>query len=275
MKPGHNVGEENMFYHYRPEAPGCSIAAADVTLVGGAPVLLPTSQNTYPEYDRIWSDKTLKMAIVFSRNVPGQMLNDAGGNEFLNFNAKLQGKFAARSPVVTSTTLPNPAGRAVQKQQWELDLDATHHLSIQTYLVDLPQSGGAAFEAELAQVSATSDFLSYAGHAGLGVNIDAFLSRVRSSPSKYRVLMLQNCNSFAYNNFVLTPAPNTITGANGNQDVVVNALPSNFSDNTPMLFNWVVGLSQPNAPKPFLDILPREASGRPVVLFDDDNHFHP
>ncbi len=275
-----NPGEPRFFYFYRPYNKRCIIDAGDVVTFASPPSAKEKqSEGTYPEYDRVWADGELRVVAVFGRNEPGVDRSgfslDAGAQALSDFTASANKLLKGAAPTFAKSTLPNPGGSTVHRFSWTATLDATHKLTMLAYLVDKPQAGGAAFEAELARESQAADFLAYAGHAGLGVNIEAFLARITTAPAQYRVLLLENCNSYAYQDLELLRNPPSLTGESGDQDVIVNAMSGYFSEIDDMMTRWLDALMHPATPRPFLEILPARSQGRAMVLFDEDNAYHP
>lgn len=268
-EPGHNSGELDFFYDYRPSKPGCQLASADVTRGQSPLVAIPQANATYPEYDRVWEDNTLNIVTVSGRNAVGGGEQDYGTRQYRNYLRRWEG--IARTSFKT-TTLPNKGGTPAEKNELTMVFGAKS-IRLVTYLVDLPQLGGAAFDSELKEGSKTADFVAYLGHAGLGVNTAAFLDRLSAPTTTYRLVLLDNCNSFAYPNFSTDGPPSSWNPPGVLQNVIVNANPGLFDDVGPDAIAWAVALAE-SKPRPFVDLLPKTL-GNPMVLFDEKNTYKP
>ncbi len=272
-------GEEGQFfYSYRPAQVGCALEAADVFRSSSQVVApLGTAPTTYPEYDRMWADGRMHIVIVMGRYLPGTGMSrsDPFAAIYWELVEHLHSALQRSSEVrELYTQVPNPRGTPVERATWTVD-NANRGFKFDLFLVDAPQSGGVAFDAELKRVSADADFLSYAGHAGLGANLAAFLQRIELNAGQYHLLHLDNCISFAYPDFRLLKNPASVSGRYGTQDVVVNSASAKREELKPDLLNWLLALTNPNSPKPYSDILRMNSTGRPLVLFDEDNTFQP
>ena len=76
-----------MWYYYRPEELGCSLAEGEV--VRSAAAVTRSAENTsgkYPEYDRIWADGELRVVAVFGKNEAGasEDIGIDGYNRFID-----------------------------------------------------------------------------------------------------------------------------------------------------------------------------------------------
>jgi hypothetical protein len=87
-----SVMVSNFWFHYRPRAPGCSLAPADVvTLTATVRVSALNRSNTYPEYHRVWEDGALDVVAVFAKYAAGATATtDAGIEAYNRFVAALR-----------------------------------------------------------------------------------------------------------------------------------------------------------------------------------------
>jgi hypothetical protein len=194
---GHQLTGANIWYYYRPNLSGCSIAPDDLSV---SPVSVTMSTlNTvkkYPEYHRIWEDGVLDVVAVFGKyDKTGSSASDAGIAAYNEFIAQMLAMFptAATTPV----QLPSAPGVAVPDITFEAEVEAGR-VSIVAILVDEVQSASATFDKRFSEATPRADLILYGGHAGLGANVRALTQKAKFFPAKYQLLFLNGCDTFAY-----------------------------------------------------------------------------
>ncbi len=194
------------FYYFSPDAAGCSQdIKTDGTLQLLHVNLTPSPENPsepkYPEYDKIWADQKLKLTLFFT---PAKSLVDSDPG------VVAMGKFAREmietygSPKageipedVTNTIYPKLTNHPNIYAAFQLpdgrELEINLHLRSEDWLKSDPSA-----PREITNASKTSDFLSYNGHSGYGMNIEKFQTFVTPEKSQHLMLFLNGCSTFGY-----------------------------------------------------------------------------
>jgi hypothetical protein len=195
---GGAVTAGDMFLFFRPRQAGCSIDADDV-MVTQATVNVSTNNTTskYPEYDRVWDDGELDVIAMFGRELPDGSGDDEGVRAYATFVAKMRDALLMLQPdarrrgeqVDTSTNERNVRLTATLPEGWRVRIDVVStSSSLRAGAVD------AWYDAR----SSDADAIIYSGHAGLGDNVRALMTKGVFRPRKYVVMVMNGCDTFAY-----------------------------------------------------------------------------
>ncbi len=276
---GHELIPANVWYYYRPGAPDCHPAAADVTV---SPAKVTKSAlNTsgkYPEYHRVWEDGVLDVVAVFGKyNKGATSPDDAGIAAYDEFIATMRAMLPGAA--TTPAALPDAPGAAVPDVTFEAETDAGR-VTVVALLTDEVSSAPASFIARFAEATPRADLILYGGHAGLGANVRALTKQAKFFPAKYQLLFLDGCDTFAYEDDALNDArkllnPSDPSGAKY-LDVMRNAMPAYFNAMASATAAVVDALLDRAEPRSYEQIFaPIDAAQVVLVTGEEDNAFTP
>lgn len=277
----HDVDSGSMWYYYRPRASRCSLSDDEVVrIAANVAVSDVTTTGKYPEYHKLYEDGVLRIVAVFGKYEDGATSGDAGISAYNRFVSSTNSMLADRAPVVTPANVPANPGVAHPDISWTADLGDGKSVEITALLVDNVRTAGAAFDRRYEQLSSNADLISYAGHAGLGSNIQALARKGRWVQGQYTIVFMNGCDTYAYVDSALNDAharvnPDDPMGTKY-VDIVTNAMPSYFSDMSQATVAFVKGLMAHDAPQTFEQIF-RGVSSAQVVLVsgEHDNVYVP
>ena len=266
---GDEVNVDNFWYHYRPRASGCTLAAADVTVATARAAMSPVNTvNKYPEYQKVWEDGLLTIVAVFGKYTPGatDTDSDAGLSAYAQFAAAAAAELGVPAPVADAAH-PDITLRA-------------GNVVITLLLTDKLMLAPASWQKRFAEVSTNADLIMYNGHAGLGANVRALAGMGTFFPGKYQMLFIDGCDTFAYADDTWATRRATLNAddPSGTKylDVITNAMPAFFNSMPDAAMALVRALRHPEAPKTYPQILhdinPEHVA---VVNGEQDNLFHP
>jgi hypothetical protein len=275
---GANVS--NYWYHYRPRAGGCALAAADVSSANATVTRSPLNATAkYPEYHRVWDDGSFDVVAVFGKYEEGATSpSDAGIEAYDRFVGALRGAFP--SATVVPAGLPAAPGAANPDVSLEVAFPNGRTLHVNALLVDKVATAPASFDARFAELTPGADLLIYDGHAGLGVNLRALTAKARFFPGKYQLLFLNGCDSFAYEDDSLATARALLNADDrpGTKylDVMLNAMPAYFSSMPGASMALIQALLHDEAPKTYEAIFKGiDTAQNVVVVGEEDNAYVP
>ncbi len=261
----------NFWYHYRPRAAGCSLAAGDI-MVATATAKVST-QNTvakYPEYHKVWEDGVLNVVSIFGKYEDGATSpSDAG---IAAFNEYLSA-FRAQFPQAVQSGSGNDIS-------FNADLGGGRKLQMVALLIDNPRIAGAAFDARYAELAPGADVIVYSGHAGLGANVRSMSAKGKFFPGKWQLFFMNGCDTFAYLDETLTATRAKLNAddVSGTKymDVLTNAMPAYFNDLSDASMALIRAFANPAAPKSYGAIFRDIAAVQVVVATgEEDNVFTP
>jgi hypothetical protein len=275
---GANVS--NYWYHYRPHAAGCALAANDVVTATAKVTRSPlNSVAKYPEYHRVWEDGSLDVVAVFGKYEEGATTEaDAGIEAYDRFVTALRGAFP--SATVTPAGVPAAPGAANPDVTIDVALANGRSLHVVALLVDKVATAPASFDARFAELTPGADLVLYDGHAGLGVNLRALTGKARFFPGKYQLFFLNGCDSFAYEDDSLTTARAALNADDraGTKylDMMLNAMPAYFSSMPGASMALIQALLHDEAPKTYDTIFKGiDTAQNVVVVGEEDNAYVP
>ncbi len=195
--------EQVAFYYFNLEQNGCDKRiTTDGTLQRVEFVMVKSPENPkqekFPEYKKIWNDNRLVATLFFT---PAESLNkyDPGVEAANVFSRGLTASYG--KPIEGDLMAPNTTGSHIEAY----DREATFQLPGNRLLVArvkvrdgswLQENSKAADEIRAA--AQTSDFVSYNGHSGYGMNIESFESSISPATNQHLVFFANGCSSFAY-----------------------------------------------------------------------------
>lgn len=198
-----NAGDEpdagRMFLFYRPQLAGCALDSADVVTL--AAKVMPSPDDTtgkYPEYDRIWEDRSLDVTAIFGIEVhdaPG----DFGVRAFEDFTNSSELYLASLQAdgVKRTTTRAVVDGR--RRANLGAKLDDGRVIRIDAISIGLSiEDEGASFDSWYSASTPKADIVLYSGHARHGANVRALMARGTFVPKKYLIWGVNGCDTLAY-----------------------------------------------------------------------------
>ena len=268
------------WYYYRPEQAGCALAADDVIKAKATVRVSPeNTKNTYPEYDKVWSDSVLNVVSIFGKFEDGATTaSDVGVKSHGDFVNTMRHELP--NVQVTPANTPEFPGVANADVTLESTLPNGKKIKITSFLVDNVREGGAAFERRYNELSGDADVIVYNGHAGLGQNVRALAKMGTFKPGKYQIVYMNGCDTFAYVDGTLAETrarlnPSDPTGTKF-MEILTNSMPPNWESLPNNTMSLIRDLSKTEAPLKYTDILAHfDQSGFVAVTGDEDNTFKP
>ncbi len=278
----HEVESGNMWYYYRPERGGCSLADADVVrTTANVSVSTVNTSGKYPEYDKVWEDDLLQVVAVFGKYEDGATSSsDAGISAFNKFNRAVKAELGSAGVTSMPANVPSSPGVAMPDVTWTATLADGRRVQVTALLVDNVRQAGPAFDARYGELSTRADFIVYNGHAGLGANIRALARKGHWTPGQYAIVFMNGCDTYAYVDSALFDAHADINAddPNGTKylDMMTNGMPSFFAEMSNGTMAIVRGLLSYDEPMTFEQIMAGIDSDEVVLVSgEQDNAFVP
>ena len=266
-----DVTTANYWYHYRPYAEGCALAAGDVTVSTATVTVHPGNTFTkFPEYQRVWEDDAFDVVAVFGKFAKGDTTDDDAG---------IAGYHAFLSAVRDELGV-DPTATSSSDETFVTTLDDGRTVTITAVLVDEVQTAPASFVARYSQLVTGADLVLYNGHAGLGANVRALSAMGHFFPAKYQIFFMDGCDTFAYVDDALPQAraslnPDDPSGTKY-MDIVTNAMPAYFVNMPSASMALVHALIHREAPQSWNTIFKAvDPSQIAVVNGEEDNVYTP
>lgn len=268
------------WYYYRPKQSGCDLSASDIVRTKATVRLsAENSVDTYPEYDKIWSDNTLTVVSIFGKVEDGTTTeSDRGIWSHSQFVATMKKELP--NAKTTPANLPARVGVKYPDVTIESTLPDGRKVKLVSLLVDNVREGGPEFEDRYNDLSTDADVIAYNGHAGLGENVRKLATLGKFKKGKYQIVYMNGCDTFAYVDGSMAKARAKLNSddAAGTKylEFITNSMPPQWD----ALPNNTMGLTRAlmNVQKPlkYADILAGfDNSGYVVVTGDEDNAFKP
>ncbi|HEY5925116.1 MAG TPA: PPC domain-containing protein [Kofleriaceae bacterium] len=280
----HDVDGGTMFYYYRPNRSGCSIAATDVNTVTAT--LSPSPVQTtgkFPEYHKVWEDNRFEVVVIFGKDKDGATANsDVGIAAYNRFLGAMKAELATRSLTTIPATLASSPGVMAPDVEFNATLPGGKSIRVVALLTDNIRTGlsQTAFRSRYESLTPKADYIVYNGHAGLGTNVRAMASAGRWVQGQYVVIQLNGCDTYAYVDDALNRAhmlvnPDDTTGYKY-LDLVNNAMPAFFHELSNTTMAMFRGLVAHDSPKTFEQIFVNIDSDQVVLVSgEQDNTFTP
>ncbi len=268
------------WYYYRPARSGCALAPEDVVKATATATVSPeNSVNRYPEFDRIWSDRALKVLVIFGKVEDGATTSaDRGIWSYNQFVKRMKSDLPGTT--TTPATFPTDPGIAVPRITVDSALPDGRTASITSFLVDNVREGGPEFERQYNELSTDADVIIYNGHAGLGQNVRKLATMGRFKAGMYQIFYMNGCDTFAYVDGSLAQTrralnPDDPTGTKY-MEIITNSMPPRWDALPINSISLVKDLLNVAAPRSYKQILSRfDQSGLVVVTGEEDNVFKP
>ena len=280
----HEVSSGNMWYYFRPNRSGCTIADADVVDVE-ATVSVSSINTTgkYPEYDKVWEDGALKVVSIFGKYEDFATSNgDAGIAAFNEFIGDVQAELRAQGLSFTTVpaTVPFNPGVNMPDISFAATLPDGKKIEIVALLVDNVRTPPSWFSPRYSALSTRADIIAYNGHAGLGSNVRALARMGTWTAGQYLMLFMNGCDTYAYVDGFLAQARAAVNSDDPTgtkyMDIVTNAMPSFFhsdSNATMAFIRGLLGYAQPLTYEKIFTTIDR--SQVVLVSGEQDNAFVP
>lgn len=280
----HDVDAGSMFYYFRPNAPRCNIADADVhTVLASVSPSPAQTTGKFPEYDKIWEDDTLNVVAIFGKYEDGATTaSDAGIAAYNEFIRAMKNELGSRQLTTIPASVPNNPGINVPDIEFNATLPDGKKIRIVALLTDNVQTGlsQTTFRQRYESLSTRADFIAYNGHAGLGANIRALARAGKWVAGQYVVVFMNGCDTMAYIDSSLSDAhkavnPDDTTGYKY-IDIVNNGMPAYFADMSEATTAMLRGFLSYNDPKTYEQIFAGVPSVQlAMVTGEHDNTFTP
>lgn len=276
----HAVSSDNFWYHFRPEAEGCELAAEDsVSVSADVDVSALNTSAKYPEYDRVWSDGELNVVAVFGKYEDyATSPSDAGIAAYDDFVEALRGGVAAGFGT-TPASLPARPGVSAPDVTFSGSFGG-RKVNVTALLIDSPKVATAAFDARYGALTKKADLIVYDGHAGLGANVKALSSKGQFVKGRYSVFFFNGCDTFAYLDDTIAKRFAALNpddpGGSKYADVLVNLMPAYFHSMPETSLALIEALATPDSPETYEAILAKIDPSQVVVATgEEDNTFLP
>jgi hypothetical protein len=272
----------NAWYEFKPGRDACKLDEADVVRPkANVEKAQDNTTDTYPEYDRIWQDKKFQAVVVFGRDKADSTSDsDLGAGEFKKYVDALKAQ-PGLSDVKAKEEDFEDNGKTNKQATIDAKLAGDRTAHVVVFLLAKPSLSGDAFVQRYDPETEEADFIAFAGHAGLGGNIQKLQSLGKHKAGQYQLFVYDGCDTFAYIDRSLFDKKRTANGAedpNGTRDmdIILNALPAPWTTGDPSVLKLTRSLLDDAKPTSFekaLELFPK--SGAPVVVGDEDNRFRP
>ncbi|HVV88543.1 MAG TPA: PPC domain-containing protein [Kofleriaceae bacterium] len=280
----HDVDSGSMWYYFRPEKSGCSLASADVVKTTASVTVSPVNTTgKFPEYDKVWEDNSLNVVAIFGKYEDGATgADDAGIAGWNAFIAAVKTELHGYTVTTTPATIPVNPGASLTDIEFRATRPDGKQIKINALLTDnvLNALGGAAFKSRYEALSTRADFIVYNGHAGLGANVRALARAGRWVAGQYVIMFENGCDSYAYVDSAITDAHKAVNpdDATGTKyvDIVNNGMPAFFSSMPGATMALFRGLASYDAPKTYEQIFAGVDKSQVVMVTgEQDNAFVP
>jgi hypothetical protein len=198
-----------MFLFYRPQQPGCTLAAEDVvTLHATVTSSADNTQGKSPEYHRVWADAALEVVAIFTHEYTAGTPGDEGVLAYDDFVWRVHQYLSELQPNVAKRIEPgglSPSGTGASSVRLAAELPDGRTIAVNVMLVGHALSDdGAAFDTWYDAVTPKADVILYNGHAGLGANVRTLMGKGSFVSGQYLIWFANGCDTFAYVDRTLT-----------------------------------------------------------------------
>ncbi len=267
------------WYYWRPDQAGCTLGDDVLRVQATVTPSRETSTGKYPEYDKIWSDDTLRVIAIFGKVEDGTTTeSDRGIWSHSHFVSTMRKELP--NVKVTPAETPERPGIQFPDVTLESTLPSGKKIVLTSFLVDNVREGGPAFEKRYNELSGQADVIVYNGHAGLGQNVRALARMGSFERGKYQLVYMNGCDTFAYVDGYLAQTrarlnPDDPTGTKY-MEILTNSMPPNWDSLPNNTMSLVRDLAKIEAPVTYETLLSHfDQSGFVAVTGEEDNVFKP
>ena len=222
----------DFWYFWSPDRPGCTLQEnVDFKRFTGQVTRIKNTVITYPEYNRLVTpDHILPISVFFGVNDKfknPESGSDVGASEYIATRDELLSRgyqLIERQP------------KQEKRAYWIVLEKETLRATIRVKMffgrtgATEDESNGNVFHQAFADAMENSSVILYAGHSGLGGNLN--LSRIENDlsrklkidPDRYQIVLADGCSSYSYYNLKYYTRKSS-----KNLDIVTNAIESTFS----------------------------------------------
>lgn len=202
------------WYLWNPKHSGCPQELLQ-TMSLTVTAVMPDNPESYPEYDRLWQDNKLTVAVFFGKLDDGDVADDYNWN-----NVKQLGKWLEEAGF--SQVADAPLGRRFQKVSGDLSVE------IDVYGPDVFNSvADYSHFNNWQQAVSQHEIVMYNGHSVLGTG---YAFEQADYPDFYQIFQIASCLSYEY---YVRP----VLAGKGDWsrvDVISNLTPTYYSENFPL-----------------------------------------
>ena len=155
----------------------------------------------YPEYDKVWEDKTLNVVAIFGKAVEDSEGFDSGIDAFWTFTGKVEQQLGdsvtsvdaddegENSSVLIKATLPDGM-----------------QVNVNVFMIRSVSAAKDTFWSQYEALTPTADYIVYNGHSGLGQNVRKLARRGSWKTGQYAIVFMNGCDTYAYIDSALADA---------------------------------------------------------------------
>jgi hypothetical protein len=278
----HDVTSGIYWYYYRPARYSCELDQADVVAVtadvGPSPI---QTTGKFPEYDQVWKDDVFEIVAIFGKYEDGATDNyDSGISAYNTFNREITRELSQYEVTTDPAEVPSSPGVDLPEVTYEATMADGRRIVVYAILVDNIRTAGRAFDERYAELTPTADLIAYNGHSGLGANIRALARKGDWATGQYAMVFMNGCDTYAYVDDALWTSHAEVNpdDPEGTKylDIVMNAMPSFFSNMPHATMALVRGLADTENPRTYDQIFADISSSQVVLVSgEQDNVFVP
>ncbi len=280
----HDVTADVFWYYYRPEKSSCKLDEADVYRIPATVSPSPAqTKGKYPEYHKVWEDKTFETVAIFGKAKDGADHTDVGARGYRSFAKMvlrtLADDFVETEPADLRTQLD---GNDALPEHWVIRAERRdgRKVVVNGFMTDSIGTADETFWQAYEGLTPTADYIIYNGHSGLGSNIRKLAGRGVWRTGQYAIVFMNGCDTYAYIDSALADAHAAVNSDDpeGTKylDIVANAMPSMFVDMpeaTLAIFKGLMSYNQPMTYEAILDNI--SAYEVALVSGEHDNTYTP
>jgi hypothetical protein len=291
----HYPYEKYFWYFFNPKGYGCPLVEGqDIFLVQGVLAPQPNTQQTSPEYDRLFSNGELTFHVLFGMDNASLDWNPNSSQDISAHNYRqlkqVLTKWGYQSKVWTAAEITTFFGRLYGPAPSVEEFAKRTPKGIVRYRFFFGAStipDGYAFHQFLSYSMMNSSVMVYAGHSGLGeyLNLDLITGaamgnkplKIAANTQRYQIYFFNSCSSYPYYNSQYFKLKKTAQDPRGtrNLDIIANGLSTLFSAITPSTLSLMhaVELYAGNGTKTtYQDIINKGNSDNLIsIIGDEDN----
>ncbi len=227
--PDYNSAED-FFYFWDIGRAGCPLKKDQVNIVRthGTLQKLQNTKLTYPEYDRLYKTKTLKVSLFlgYINDIPGKK-SDEAYILYHQLQDELQAQgFSVKSEerAFNSNGIEGHSYQIVLEKKRKTVLNTIQNVQISILLADTNlNSDDTTFHTLYADAISASHIVAYDGHSGLGTNLGVDYLPYFDFGKQYQILFLNGCSSYpSFNSLYFERKP----GGSKNLEIITAGLPT-------------------------------------------------
>jgi hypothetical protein len=284
---GGDVDDGDVFLFFRPRRPGCALAPDDVVATTATVTAAGTAdEGKYPEYHRVWEDGELVVVAVFGRELAdgsgGGGPSDEGAQAYRAFLDRARSYLAQQKAASATVAEEADPGTSDPNVRLATTLPDGRKVRVDVISVGPSLRTDGSLDPWYDARTPDADLVVYSGHAGLGDNVRALVTKGVFRPKKYLVNVVNGCDTFAYVDDTLAVRRAALNpddpGGSRYMDSITNVLGGYFhseADTTMLLLDAFVSAAEAS-PKRYREIFSAvDPTQIMLVTGEEDNEFAP